>query len=107
MKVYKKEMMRFQINSRGVLLISHPLYSSFFNRSRDAVKINKWSLMHSLNGLEKVLQGSLVYISKENEMKYTNIEEVIMGNRVVAYAKYREYSENRNSSINYILRCLR
>lgn len=106
MKVYKKRMMQFPIAKGKIIFISHPLYSNFFNKSKDAVKINKWSLMHSLIGLNRSLQGSLVYIAKENESKFKDIEEVIIGMRVMPYSRYIEREGDDKSKI-FIMRCLR
>lgn len=105
MKVYKKGMMRLRIEKGEILYISHPLYSKFFNRSIDAIKINKRSLMHSLKGLHRVLQGSLTYVPEESRLKFVDIEEVIMGNRIITYAKYLECIEC-NIKISNIIRCL-
>jgi hypothetical protein len=111
MKVYKKNYITKLLKSEEVIYIGHPTDSKFKYQSIEILKLNKWSLMHNMLGLNLIFQGPLAYIAKNRygiEENKVEIDEVIIGGmRIMPYMKYQKLIQENNVGALMVLNILR
>jgi hypothetical protein len=114
MKVYKKQAMLQLLRREEAIYIGHPTDQKLRYNTKEILKLNKWSLMHNMRGLEAFFQGPIAHSAKTRsgiEERKVDIDEVIiMGTRIVSYSKYKQLvseSNGGNSAIRSVSIILR
>ena len=93
MKVYKKFMVGVIMMRDKEMYLGHPKENNIYYNTTEVLRLSKWSLMHNMRGLEKVMPGHIAYLAKERKGIRENsikIAEVKVGDRIIPYSKYME-----------------
>lgn len=90
--MYKKFLVKTILEKEYVIYFGHPNENNIYYNNKEVLRLSKWSLMHNLKGLERVMPGHIAYLSKKRvglKEKKINISEVKVGDRLISYLKFK------------------